>query len=309
MRLIFMGTPEFSVPTLTSLIDSQHEVVAVYTQPPRPAGRGKKLTPSPIHKLAESHNLPVFTPTSLRKEDVAQQFSAHGADATIVIAYGLLLPQPILHACPLGCLNVHPSALPRWRGAAPIQRTIIEGDEYTELCIMHMDIGLDSGPVYSRTPITIPADMTAGKLHDMCAEMAGGKILETLAAITTHKLKPLPQVEENVTYAHKITKEDRKIDWNQPAETIYNQIRGLAPYPGAYFSYNNEDIKVFSAEIIENIPDNISGIALDSQLTIACGTSALRLTELQRPGKKRMPASELLKSFSLPIHSSLTSNP
>lgn len=303
LKLIFMGTPEFSVPCLQALIESEHEVVAVYCQPPRKAGRGHKLRPSPIQRLAEKYEIPVFYPTSLKSEEVQQQFSDHNADAAIVAAYGLILPEAILQGCKYGCINVHPSALPRWRGAAPLQRTIMAGDTETAMCIMQMDAGLDTGDILRKEKVAIPAGMTAGELHDHMAKLAGPAVLNVLQQIQQGALTATPQTEEGVTYAEKILKDEAKIDWNKPAEDVLQHILGLSPYPGAYFELNNEKIKVLNAEMVspqvgerrEDSPQ--PGTTLDDELRVACGVGTIQPTLLQRPGKKPMPRESFLRGY------------
>jgi methionyl-tRNA formyltransferase len=298
MRLIFMGTPAFAVPTLEALIASPHEVVAVYTQPPRPAGRGQKLTPSPVHQLAERHGIPVLTPTSLKSAETQKAFRAHRADAAIVAAYGLLLPRPILEACPYGCINIHPSDLPRWRGAAPLQRTIMAGDTHSALCIMQMDDGLDTGDVLLRAPFTIPDGMTAGALHDYAATASPPLLLQALEAVAAGKARPVKQATEGVTYAAKISKEEAAIDWTRPATEVRQHILGLSPFPGATFDLAGERWKALSAELAEG--NGAAGVALDDALTIACGESAVRLLTVQRPGKAAMSAAEALRGHLVP---------
>jgi len=291
MRVIFMGTPAFALPSLSALLASTHEVVAVYSQPPRPAGRGQKLTASPVHQLAEQHGVPVFTPTSLKSPEAQQQFAAHHADVAVVAAYGLLLPQAILDAPKQGCINIHPSDLPRWRGAAPIQRTIMAGDTHTACCIMQMDAGLDTGAVLLREPYTIPESMTAGELHDVMAEKGAQLVLHVLS-------KPFhatPQVETGITYAAKITKADQWVDWANPATTIYNQIRGLSPAPGALCRYDGEQWKLLEAEILPYAGTATPGTLLDNALSVATTKGALRLTRLQKPGKTAMKAADMLR--------------
>jgi len=295
LRLIFMGTPEFAVPALAALVEAGHSIVAVYSQPPRPSGRGQKETPSPIHKFALAHNLPVYTPATLRDAETQDIFHEHKADAAIVAAYGLLLPGQILKVTPLGCINVHPSLLPRWRGAAPIQRTIMAGDRETGIVIMQMDAGLDTGDMLLVKRFPVPDGMNAGALHDMLAEMAGPMVVETLQNIKN--ITPVKQPEEGITYAHKITKEEYRINWNEPANTIYNKIRGLAPSPGASFMYKGETIKMLDASLVTTPSTQKPGTTLDNDLTIACGEGALKALRLQRPGKSPMPAEDMLKGY------------
>ena len=292
-----MGTPEFAVPTLAALQASGHEIVAVYSQPPRPAGRGQKETPSPVHKFAVEHNIPVYTPTSLKTPEAQAQFAAHNADIAVVVAYGLLLPKPILEAYPLGCINVHPSLLPRWRGAAPIQRTLMAGDEITGICIMQMDEGLDTGDILLKEEGIFTAGCDAGDLHDMLSQKAAPLVLKTLDEI--RNIKPEKQSEIGVTYAKKISKDECKIDWSKPAQHIHNQIRGLSPNPAAYFTYNGENIKVFGSHFTNDkgFKNVKAGTVIDNHLTVACGAGILMIEELQRPNKKRMFSSEMLKSY------------
>jgi len=295
MNIVFMGTPSFAVPALEALITSQHNVVAVYTQPPRPAGRGHKETKSPVHELAIKHNIPVFTPSSLKKSEAQLEFTNHKADIAVVVAYGLLLPKQILDAYPLSCINVHPSLLPRWRGAAPIQRTIMAGDKKTSIIIMQMDEGLDTGDILLKEDMDIPYGTNAGTLHDMVSHKAAPILIKALDEIKV--ITPQKQSETGIEYAKKITKEDCKIDWTKPAQEIYQQILGLSPSPGAVFNYNNEMIKVFDAEVEDTKASSPPGTVLDDKLAISCGQNILRLLILQRPNKKRMDADEFLRGF------------
>ncbi len=291
-----MGTPGFAVPALDALYKAGYTIAAVYTQPPRPAGRGQKETPSPVHHYATMHHLPVFTPVSLKSPDVQAEFAAHRADVAVVAAYGLLLPHAILSACPRGCINIHPSLLPRWRGAAPLQRTLMAGDTETGVTIMQMDKGLDTGDMLLVRHFPIPADMDAGGLHDTLSTMGAQMVLEVLAASPS----PVPQPQNGVTYAAKITPAECRIDWNQPASAITHHIRGLSPSPGASFKYGDEIIKIFAAKPV-SIPHYAApGSVLDDTLSIACKEGVLQPLILQRPGKKRLPIAEFLKGFSLP---------
>lgn len=294
-----MGTPAFAVPALSALIASSHAVVAVYSQPPRPAGRGLKLTPSPIQQLAETHAIPVFTPTSLKSAEAQAQFSSHSADIAVVAAYGLLLPQAILAAPRLGCINIHPSDLPRWRGAAPIQRTLMAGDSETACCIIQLELGLDTGPIHLREPFTIPPEMDAGGLHDAMAQIGANQVLTVLERLASpHAPAPIAQPAHGITYAEKITKDDRVLDWNKPASSLLAQIRGLSPNPGATTDINGETIKIFSASIEAGDAGKPTGMALDDQLLINAGDGqALRLSMLQRPGKTRQNAADFLQGF------------
>jgi methionyl-tRNA formyltransferase len=306
LRLIFMGTPEFAVPTLRFLLESSQQIAAVYSQPPRPAGRGHKLQPSPVQILAEQHGIPVYTPTSLKSPEVQEQFRTHKADAAIVAAYGLLLPVAILEACPMGCINVHPSKLPRWRGAAPIQRTIMAGDKTTAMCIMQMAAGLDTGDILWQREVAIPKDMTAGELHDTMAGMAGPAVLETLEGLRAGSIMPQPQSTEGITYATKILKDEARIDFSRPAEKVLHHILALSPFPGAHFEYGGEKIKILKASL-NNPLRGKSGCVLDSHLTLACGTGAIRPSLVQRPGKKPMSPEEMLRGFAIPAGTQLQS--
>ena len=301
-----MGTPTFAVPALAALIGSAHEVVAVYSQPPRPAGRGLKLVPSAVHQLAEAHGIPVYTPTTLKSAEAQATFAAHEADIAVVAAYGLLLPQAILDAPRLGCINIHPSDLPRWRGAAPIQRTLMAGDTTTACCIMQLELGLDTGPIHLREPFTIPADMDAGALHDAMAELGAKQLLTVLENLTNPQSPiPNPQSLQGITYAEKITKADRILDWTRPADALLHQIRGLSPAPAAITEINGDTIKIFAAEVKKIAADATPGTTLDDRLLITAGNAtALRLTELQRPGKARQQASQFLQGF--PIKAGIT---
>lgn len=301
-----MGTPAFAVPTLQALLDSHHEVVAVYSQPPRPAGRGKKEQPSPIHLLAEKHAIPVLTPTSLKGAEVQAEFAAHGADAAIVVAYGLLLPEAILKACPMGCINVHPSALPRWRGAAPLACTLLAGDLETDICIMQMDKGLDTGDVLLRKTYALHENFTTGELHDWMSTEAAPLVLETLTGLQTGSITPEPQSDEGVCYAPKIDKEDRPIDWTLPADMVHNHIRGLSPYPSATFEFGGETIKVLRSENAHTVSFAKAGTVMNDQLSVACGDGGVvRLKTLQRAGKSAMSVDEFLRGFAIPKGSTL----
>ena len=303
MRVIFMGTPAFALPALRALIDSAHAVVAVYSQPPRPAGRGLKLVPSVIQQLAESHAIPVFTPTSLKSPDIQAEFAAHNADVAIVAAYGLLLPQTVLDAPRFGCINIHPSDLPRGRGAAPIQRTLMAGDTTTACCIIRLEAGLDTGPILTRAAYAIPPSMNAGELHDVMADIGAGQILDVLSALQNGTSHSVPQRTEGVTYAEKISKADRTLDWAQPAATLLHHIRGLSPVPAAVTELNGEIIKIFNALVEPGDARHPPGTRLDDALLInAADGQALRLTALQRPGKARQSAPEFLKGFPVPAN-------
>ncbi len=305
LRIVFMGTPKFSVPTLAELVAAGHDVVAAYAQPPRPAGRGMEPQKSPVHIFAESCGIPVLTPRSLKGGGEQAAFAAHGADVAVVVAYGLLLPKPVLDLPRLGCLNLHGSALPRWRGAAPIQRAVMAGDTSTAVMVMRMEEGLDTGPVCLAETIPIGADETAGQLHDRMSLAGAGLMVRALAALERGTLAETPQPAEGVTYAAKIDKAEARIDFIRPAAHVHNLIRGLSPFPGAWLEVTRdgkaERIKVLRSSLVA--ADGGSGAAgsvLDDTLTIACGAGAVRLVELQRAGKKPMSAGELLRGFALP---------
>ena len=302
LRTVFMGTPEFALPTLAEIVAAGHDVAAVYTQPPRPAGRGMDEQRSPVHVYAESCGIPVFTPKSLRGHAEHEVFRGHGADVGVVVAYGLILPKPILEAPRAGCLNVHASALPRWRGAAPIQRAIMAGDAETAVTVMRMDEGLDTGPICLGERVPIGANTTAGELHDHLARLGASLIVRALAALERGSLVATPQSSEGATYAAKIDKAEARIDFAKPARDVHNQIRALSPLPGAWFEVGpdgqRERIKVLRSEIAAG--SGPPGALLNDRLTIACGEGAVRLLEVQRAGKKSMSAGEFLRGFPLP---------
>jgi len=302
LRVVFMGTPEFAVPTLTGLVAAGHRVVAVYSQPPRPAGRGMAERKSPVHLFAERGGLPVRTPKSLKGDAEQQAFAAHGADVGIVVAYGLILPKAVLTAPREGCLNLHASALPRWRGAAPIQRAVMASDTETAATVMRMDEGLDTGPVCLVDPLAIGPDTTAGELHDLLAIRGAELMLRALAALERGGLTCRPQSAEGVTYAPKIDKGETRIDFACPAQEVHNKVRGLAPFPGAWFEAAHqgkpERIKVLRTTVTAGA--GAPGALLDDALTIACGEGAVRVVEVQRSGKRPMTAAEFLRGFPLP---------
>ncbi len=298
LRLAFMGTPAFSIAPLAALISAGHEIAAVYSQPPRPAGRGHALQKSPVHAFAEANAIPVMTPKSLKSTEAQAEFAALGLDAAVVVAYGLILPQPILDAPRLGCVNIHASLLPRWRGAAPIQRAIMAGDTETGVMTMQMDAGLDTGPVLMAERLAIGPDMNAGELHDALSPLGADLIVRTMAALERGAIAAQPQPETGATYAAKISKEETRLDWTRDAATLRNQVRGLSPAPGAWTEINGERVKVLKAALAEGA--GAPGTVLDDRLTIACGTGALRLDILQRPGRGPMAADELLRGFPVP---------
>ncbi len=296
MRLIFMGTPEFSVPVLDALVNAGHEIACVYCQPPRPAGRGKKVRPSPVQARAEALNLPVRHPVSLRNAEAQADFADLNADAAIVVAYGLILPQAVLDAPRLGCLNIHASLLPRWRGAAPIHRAIMAGDAETGICIMQMEAGLDTGPVLLREATPIGPTETTADLHDRLSHMGARLVVEALDQIDV--LTPETQPHAGVTYATKIDKAEAQIDWTKPATEVDRLIRGLSPFPGAWFEHDGTRVKVLGSRLGDGA--GAPGTVLSDQLDVACGTGAVRLTQMQRAGKGAQDAQEFLRGFPLP---------
>ncbi|EAQ08042.1 methionyl-tRNA formyltransferase [Yoonia vestfoldensis] len=294
MRIIFMGTPEFSVPVLDALVAAGHDIVTVYTQPPRPAGRGKKDRPQAVHLRALELGLPVRHPVGLRNPQAQTEFADLNADIAVVVAYGLILPQAVLDAPRLGCLNIHASLLPRWRGAAPIHRAIMAGDAQTGVCIMQMEAGLDTGPVLLREATDIAADDTTGALHDRLSAMGARLVVEALRRLPD--LTPEPQPDEGVTYAAKIDKAEGRVDWAQPAATVARQINGLSPFPGAWCDVAGERVKLLGAETADG--NAAPGTVLDG-FTIACATGAVTITTAQREGKRAMPAADVLNGLSL----------
>jgi methionyl-tRNA formyltransferase len=301
MRIVFMGTPDFAVPVMTEILGQGHEIVAVYTRAPKPAGRGMDLRPSPVHALADKFGCPVFTPRSLRGDEAAELFRSHDADVAVVVAYGLILPPAILESPRLGCLNLHGSLLPRWRGAAPIQRAIMAGDRETGVMVMRMEEGLDTGPVGMAERVAITDDMNAGELHDRLSVIGADLMVRALAALARDSLQFTPQSEEGVTYAHKIEKAEARIDWTRDARSLHDHIRGLSPFPGAFFEADlgkgMERIKVLRARPCDGA--GRPGEVLDDALAIACGVGALRLLEVQRAGKAPMKAEEFLRGARL----------
>lgn len=291
MRIIFMGTPEFAVPALVALVEAGHEVVAAYTQPPRPGGRrGKELTPSPVHREAQTRGIEVRHPVSLKGVEAQREFAALDADIAVVAAYGLILPQAVLDAPRLGCLNIHASILPRWRGAAPIQRAILAGDPTTGVTIMQMEAGLDTGPMLATLRTTIDRK-TAGELTAELAERGAQLLIGTLRDLAVHR--PVRQPDEGVTYARKIDKAEARIDFTRAADVVERQVRAFMPVPGAFFELDGERYKVLAAEPVEGSGD--PGTTLDDALTVACGSGALRIARIQRAGKPAMEAADLLR--------------
>jgi methionyl-tRNA formyltransferase len=294
MRLIFMGSPAFSVPVLEALVAAGHEIVAVYTQPPRPAGRGKKQRPCPVHARALALTLDVRHPASLKEAEEQAAFSELRADAAVVVAYGLLLPQELLDAPAHGCLNIHASLLPRWRGAAPIHRAIMAGDRETGICIMQMEAGLDTGPVLYQETISIAPDETTAALHERLSDLGARSIVQSLKDLS--QLQARPQSSVGICYAQKIDKSEAQIDWSLPAEILDRQIRGLSPFPGAWAMLRGERVKFLGSVLIScEQPLASAGTVLDDDLGIACGSGALRITRLQRAGKSAQSSAEFLR--------------
>ncbi|MDZ4312383.1 MAG: methionyl-tRNA formyltransferase [Cypionkella sp.] len=293
MKIIFMGTPEFSVPILKAL-NAQHEIIAVYCQPPRPAGRGKADRASPVQICAEALGLPVFHPVSLRDAEAQQAFAGLKADLAVVVAYGLILPQAVLDQPRLGCLNIHASLLPRWRGAAPIHRAIMAGDVETGVCIMQMEAGLDTGPVLACEATTIGVEETTADLHDRLSLIGSTLICATIDLLP---LTAVPQSEQGVTYANKIDKAEARVVWSKPAAEVDRQIRGLSPFPGAWCEINGERIKLLRSRVAEGA--GVAGQVLDG-LRIACGDGAVEITLAQREGKRPMSAADFLNGLKMP---------
>jgi len=302
LRTIFMGTPDFAVPTLSALLGHGHEIVACYSRAPAPAGRGMALRLSPVHQAAERFGIPVLTPSTLRTPEALDEFRSHQADVAIVVAYGMLLPKDILDVPPLGCLNLHASLLPRWRGAAPIQRAIMAGDPETGVAVMKMAEGLDTGPVGMVERLVIAPELNAGEAHEILARLGADLMVRALAALGRGGLSFREQSTEGVTYARKISNDECKIDWSASAQTIHDHIRGLAPFPGAYtmidLGKGPERVKILRATRTEGV--GAPGQILDDALTIACGNGALRLLDLQRAGAKALPVDLFLRGVSLP---------
>jgi methionyl-tRNA formyltransferase len=298
LRLIFMGTPDFALPALTELVGRGYDIAAVYTRAPQPGGRrGLELQPTPVEREARRFGLPVLTPATLKTPEAQAAFRAHGADAAVVVAYGLILPKPVLEAMPLGCFNIHASLLPRWRGAAPINRAIMAGDAESGVTIMRMDEGLDTGAMAMADRLPIDTDMTAGELHDALAKMGAELMPRALAALEHGTLTLTPQPQAGVTYADKISKDETRIDWSKPGKAVHDHIRGLSPFPGAWFEAEGTRIKVLRSTQAKGA--GAAGTVFDDQLTIACGEGAVRLLELQRAGGKPLPAEEFSRGAPL----------
>jgi methionyl-tRNA formyltransferase len=300
VRIVFMGTPDFAVPTLVELAGSGGEIAAVYTRAPKSAGRGMAARRSPVHEAAERLRLSVLHPDTLKDETAAKTFRALRADVAVVVAYGLLLPKPILEAPKFGCLNIHASILPRWRGAAPIARAIMAGDAETGVSIMRMEEGLDTGPVALVERVPIAADATAGQLHDRLAALGAARMSLALSALADGALEFKPQSEAGVTYAKKIDKGETRIDWSQPWKEAHDHIRGLSPFPGAWFEIGKERQRVRALGSTRGEGAGKRGTVLDEHLTIACGEGAVRLTQVQRAGAKAMSVEEFLRGTPVP---------
>jgi methionyl-tRNA formyltransferase len=305
MRVVFMGTPDFAVPTLSEIVGQGHEVAAAYTRAPAAAGRGMALRPSPVQRMAERFGIPVLTPRTLRSDEAAEIFRTHEADVAVVVAYGMILPKAILDAPPLGCLNLHASLLPRWRGAAPIQRAVMAGDAETGVAVMRMEEGLDTGPVAMVERVPIDPDDTAGELHDRLAALGADLMGRALAALSRGSLGFTPQLPEGVTYAKKITNEEARIDWARPAKAVHDQVRGLSPFPGAFFTAGlgkgkdsgEERVKVLRTVLAEGAGE--PGALLDAAGTVACATGAVRLVQVQRAGRSPVSGEEFLRGARL----------
>jgi methionyl-tRNA formyltransferase len=294
LRLVFMGTPDFAVPTLIEIVGSGHQVVAAYTRAARPAGRGMELRPSPVEREARRLGIEVLTPKTLKTPQAQEAFAAHDADAAVVVAYGLILPKPVLDAPRLGCFNLHASALPRWRGAAPINRAIMAGDTETAVMAMKMEEGLDTGPIAMAERVAIGPDITAGELHDALSRLGADLMVRMLGALERGSLQLTPQPGEGVTYATKIDKHETRIDWTKPWQAVHDHCRGLSPFPGAWFELPEAGrIKVLRTTRGEG--SGVTGTVLDAHLTIACGDGAVRILELQRAGGRPMRTEEFLR--------------
>lgn len=303
LRLVFMGTPEFAVPTLLEIVGCGHEVVAVYTRAPKPSGRGMELNVSPVEREARRFGLTVRTPRTLRSDEAAEEFHALGADATVVVAYGLILPKPILEGVRLGCFNLHASLLPRWRGAAPINRAVMAGDAESGVMVMRMDEGLDTGPVAMAERVAIGPDTTAGDLHDRLAPLGADLTVRALSALERDTLSLTPQSETGVTYAAKIEKSETRVDWSKPWHEVHDHCRGLSPFPGAWFEIGAPPVRIKVLRTTRGKESGTPGTVLDDALTIACHEGAVRILELQRAGGKPMRTEEFLRGTPVPVGS------
>jgi methionyl-tRNA formyltransferase len=300
-----MGTPDFAVPTLVELAGAGHQIVAVYSRPPQPSGRGLAPQPSAVARQAERLGLSILTPKTLRSDDAIAAMRAHGADAAVVVAYGLILPKPILDSFPLGAFNVHASLLPRWRGAAPIHRAVMVGDKETGVTIMQMEEGLDTGPIVAQRRVAIAPDATTGDLHDELARLGAGLMAIALGALERGSLQATPQPDAGVTYAAKVDKNETRVDWQKPWQEVHNHCRGLSPFPGAWCELAGAGrIKILRTT--KGVGEGPPGRVLDDQLTIACGSGAVRLVQVQRAGRQLMSAEEFLRGTPVAPHSVLT---
>jgi methionyl-tRNA formyltransferase len=297
LRLVFMGTPDFAVPTLVEIAGRGHEIVAVYTRAPEPAGRGMTLNPSPVERESRRLGLTIVTPKTLPSGEAEAAFRAHGAHAAVVVAFGLILPKPILEAAPLGCFNLHASLLPRWRGASPINRAIMAGDTETGVMVMKMDEGIDTGPIAMAERVPIGNDMTAGELHDRLARLGADLMVRALAALERDSLTLTPQPDTGVTYAAKIDKEETRIDWANPWQQVHDHCRGLSPFPGAWCEIAGMRVRVLRTTRGEGAGP--PGTVLDSSLTVACREGAVRIVELQRAGRQPLRAEDFLRGASI----------
>jgi len=305
LRLVFMGSPDFAVPVLAALMEAGHEIVCVYAQPPRPAGRGHQERPAPVHAFAAERGLAVRTPTSLKKSEAEQDaFVALGADAAVTAAYGLILPKRVVEAPRLGCLNVHASLLPRWRGAAPIQRAILAGDAETGITLMQMDEGLDTGPILLTERVPITPETTTGTLHDALAAVGARLAVEGLAGLAERRIAPTPQPVEGVTYAAKLERVESRLDWRLPAVDLERRVRAFQPAPGAWCEIAGSRVKVLAARVLPGA-GRAPGTVVDDALTVACGEGALRLERVQREGKAPADAAAFLRGFAVPAGSRL----
>ena len=299
LRILFAGTPDFAATSLAALLNTEHQVVGVYTQPDRPSGRGRKLTPSPVKALALEHGIEVMQPTSLKDSDAQAALAAFNADIMVVVAYGLLLPKAVLDTPRLGCINIHGSLLPRWRGAAPIHRAVLAGDNKTGITIMQMDEGLDTGDMLHIRECDITPDMTSGQLHDQLAELGATSVVEALTQIANGEAVATPQPEEGTTYAHKLTKEEGQMDWTLSAEALQRKVKGLSPWPVAYTSIGDKTLRVWDAEVASTSSSAQPGevVSLDDQrIQVACGEGVLSLTYIQLPGSKAMASDQVLNA-------------
>jgi methionyl-tRNA formyltransferase len=308
LRLIFMGTPDFAVPTLAEVVGRGHDVVAVYTRAAKPAGRGMEPKPTPVEREARRLGLSVHTPATLRTPEAVSAFKAHGADAAVVVAYGLILPKPILESVPLGCFNLHASLLPRWRGAAPINRAIMAGDRETGVMVMKMEEGLDTGPIAMERRVPISPDMTAGQIHDALARLGADLMVNALSALERSLLTLTPQRSDGVTYASKLSNDETRIDWSRSAQAVHDHIRGLSPFPGAWCELAIDGkptrVKVLRTTVVAG--SGPPGTLIDGALTVACGEGAVRILELQRAGRQAMKAEDFLRGQALPRGTRLT---